>query len=380
MEEHFVRTSDGFVLRVFHIPPRKSGVHPAILLYHGLLDSSVTWTINNRTESLAFMLADAGYDVWLGNSRGNVFSQQHVKLKRTDKKFWEWSFSELARKDVPDVVDYIRGVTRLQKIGYVGHSQGCTQMFVNLASPESVHSKLWAFVALAPATRIKHTRARFSKFFADIGFADSLKSVGYTKFGSTEDSRLLQQGPLLLEFVPSVVAKMMVSRLKMVEKQYDMERIPDYLPFYPACTSLQNMAHWGQVVSTGKFREFEWGESKNLKLYHSKTPPEFRFSDKPFPPTLVYASRTDIFVDMVDAQWVVDRIPKSSLVLFEEIPDYDHLAFVWGIHANKDIYKPMIEHLKPLADTNRLVKSSARKHSSGFYTIFVVCWCAFRFV
>jgi len=39
---------------------------------------------------VGFVLADAGFDVWLGNVRGNTYSRAHVKYSPSDAKFWEW--------------------------------------------------------------------------------------------------------------------------------------------------------------------------------------------------------------------------------------------------------------------------------------------------
>ena len=67
-EEHRVTTSDGYILGVFRIPHGRNSTKQGrpVLLMHGLLDASVTWVMNFPSQSLAYMLADAGYDVWLG--------------------------------------------------------------------------------------------------------------------------------------------------------------------------------------------------------------------------------------------------------------------------------------------------------------------------
>ena len=43
------------------------------------------------TQKTAFRLADAGYDVWLGNSRGNIYSRRHAWLETDDPQFWQYT-------------------------------------------------------------------------------------------------------------------------------------------------------------------------------------------------------------------------------------------------------------------------------------------------
>lgn len=63
---------------------------PVVFLQHGLLGSSADWTMNLAEQSAAFVFADAGFDVWLGNSRGNVYSRGHKNLSCSDKQYWQF--------------------------------------------------------------------------------------------------------------------------------------------------------------------------------------------------------------------------------------------------------------------------------------------------
>jgi hypothetical protein len=37
-----------------------------------------------------------GYDVWLGNSRGNVYSRKNIYYTPDEDAFWAWSWDEMA--------------------------------------------------------------------------------------------------------------------------------------------------------------------------------------------------------------------------------------------------------------------------------------------
>ena len=44
-----------------------------------------TWVLNPTDNSLAFMLADEGYEVWLGNSRTCKFAFGHTQYTKQDE-------------------------------------------------------------------------------------------------------------------------------------------------------------------------------------------------------------------------------------------------------------------------------------------------------
>ena len=61
-----------------------------IYMQHGLIDSSDTFILNHEQKAPAFILANKGYDIWLGNIRGNRYS--NYALSPNVRDYWEFSF------------------------------------------------------------------------------------------------------------------------------------------------------------------------------------------------------------------------------------------------------------------------------------------------
>ena len=87
VDEHDVHTDDGYTLKIFRI----LGGGSPMYIQHGIFDSSDSFIVNDE-KSPAILAAKKGYDVWLGNNRGNKYCLKHDSLSPDEKEFWDFSW------------------------------------------------------------------------------------------------------------------------------------------------------------------------------------------------------------------------------------------------------------------------------------------------
>lgn len=347
-EEHHAQTPDGYILTLFRIPPKSSGSlnRPPVLLQHGLLDSSFTWIVNQPFQSLPYILHDAGFDVWMGNNRGNIYSLEHVYLTPADNLFWDFSWDEMAQYDVPGMLDYILSVTNHSKVAYVGHSQGTIQMFAALSVDPTL--PLNSFIGLGPVATVTYEDNLALRLLADTYFDQIVELFGLRDFLPKVDNAtnpLLEK--LFITFCTDCesccenVIELLCGRH---QGAFNDTLMPWLVTNEPGGTSVKNINHWAQGILNGGFQMFDYGLVGNLENYGQFTPPQYDLSSIPTNiPLAMYSGAKDLLADPFDVAYLLTQLPAGSFWL--SVPDYAHIDFVWATDAHKVIYPTIVKQL-----------------------------------
>jgi pimeloyl-ACP methyl ester carboxylesterase len=350
-EEHKLITNDGYILTIFRIPHGRKTQTPGrpVLLQHGLLDSAATWVINFPDQSLGFLLADVGYDVWLGNIRGNHYSRAHIKYNPDhDEEFWDFSWDEMANIDLPSMIFYILNVTKHTQISYVGHSQGTMIGFAEFGRPDSVlqnNVSFWA--ALAPVAHLGHIESPI-KYLATQTVEKDLEKFWHILFGRNEflPSSEIQTWLKVIACDQPIIDRDLCENIFFLlfgpdKKNLNVTRIPVYEGHLPAGTSVKNMIHFAQGVQTNVFQAYDYGSpEKNQQHYNQTTPPIYPIRPMKIP-TAIFSGGEDWLADPKDVKFIFDNL--QSLVYQKYIPDYNHADFIVALNVNKLIYADLID-------------------------------------
>lgn len=141
---------------------------PIVFLQHGLLCSSSDWVLLGPESGLAYLLSDQGYDVWMGNARGNRYSRKHAKYSPTFKKFWNFDWHEIGIYDLTAMIDYVLFTQNQTQVTYIGHSQGTTTYFVTGSMIPKFSSKIKSAHLLSPVAFMGHIESTLIYLLAPV--------------------------------------------------------------------------------------------------------------------------------------------------------------------------------------------------------------------
>lgn len=138
-----------------HRIPKSYSSKNSVLLLHGLLSCGGQWVANGN-KSLAFMLSEAGYDVWILNHRGTSLSKKHRYHTYNSSQYWNFSFHELGYYDVVAAIDYILNKQKKEKLHVIAHSQGVAAFLAGIILRPEYNRKIISSYIFNAAVFLHH--------------------------------------------------------------------------------------------------------------------------------------------------------------------------------------------------------------------------------
>lgn len=353
VEEHIVQTKDGCLLGLHRLPYRKgedglrinqgegSIKKKVVYLHHGLLMSSEVWVcLTDEKRCLPFQLVERGYDVWLGNNRGNKYSKKSVKYSPQSNDFWDFSIDQFAFHDIPDTIEYVLDVTQQPSLSYVGFSQGTTQAFATLAIHPFLNQRVDVFVALAPAmapsalpNHIVDSLMKASPDFLFLLFGR--RSI----LSSTTMWQTILYPPIFVRVIDSSLCMLFDWKTKNISRY---QKLAAYLHLF-SFTSTKSVVHWFQIIRNKNFQFFDDEFHAPFSIAASERfykPVKYPTKNIKTPIVLLYGSDDSL----VDISVMLEKLPRGTVA--KPIATYEHLDFLWAEDVDKQVFGHVFDALE----------------------------------
>ncbi|KAL5287917.1 LIPA.2 family protein [Megaselia abdita] len=360
VETHSVKTTDENHLTMFRIPysPKlklsedngKTSKRIALLV-HGASSSSDCFILNGPENSMAYILADAGYDVWLANCRGNRYSNK-------DMITWDFTFDQMAKYDMPAMIDYALNLTGQTDLHYIAHSQGTTIYFALLSSFPRYNKVIRTAHLLAPAAYMNNIKLPVMKFLGYFyGFSPTLHSLvrGYNFWPDFTTELFAMLGAWACQ--EKQTTRHICSNLLFSVCGYNPDRLnysllPKVMATHPSGVSTRQTVHFSQLYVTGKFSKYDYGYLGNWFKYGQWTPPEYNTENIEARTYIYYADN-----DYLSAPDDVFRIAREikNVCLYHKLPDksWNHMDYLWSTEVKQYINEPLRDYMLEF-DSDRL--------------------------
>ncbi|OQR69293.1 lipase member M-like, partial [Tropilaelaps mercedesae] len=352
VKQYSLLTKDGYLLSLVRIPlsrgiPKsfKTSPGPPILLIHGIISSADDWVLNYPWNSPGFLLSDAGYDIWLLNTRGTPYSK-HLKHHKHSTAYWDYSFDDIGVFDVTAGIDFVLRQTGFHKLTLIGWSQGSTDILVTLSILPEYNSKVKLFIALAPVANITHLTSPATMLIPFKGFIKKTLDLynGGGVFPSSRTSRALYHH-FCNSYIRSLCYMPVSIGVGISPHQLNKTRIPVYMAHMPSGTSTKNLIHFVQNRKRKDFRRYDYGEEENVWRYGTPYPPRYPLF-KITAPVAIFWGKNDRLATPEDVS-ALRREIHQAIVYDYLVPDpqFAHLDFTIGINANHLLHDAVIHLL-----------------------------------
>ncbi|XP_055618888.1 lipase 1-like [Toxorhynchites rutilus septentrionalis] len=347
VEEHQVRTEDGYLLGMFRIPTRSTPRKQPVFMMHSLFSSCADWVLIGPKHGLAYLLAERGYDIWIGNARGTRYSRKHERISVNDPQFWDFTFHEIGFYDVPALVDYVLERTRARKVHYIGFSQGAMTVFIAFSQRPEVNEKIVQVQALSPAVYMNRSQSSVIRLLVSAAhkIAEALTAIGkYEILPHWEKQYYFFQR--LCPAPAQLLCRLLIYNVVGANpEQLDVKMLRIFLGHFPAGASRKQILHYAQIIRDGIFRQYDYGDPvANRQAYGSSVVPLYNLS-RAVAPVRTYFGYNDNVINYLNVLQLNRELP--NLVGSYPVSDkrFSHIDFILANNVREVLYAEVVKNV-----------------------------------
>lgn len=401
-EEHKVITKDGFILTFFRINTKilmndydyysnqyninqsnsssdftdrieresssfyiSNNMKQPILIQHGILDSSDGFLCNKEEKCLPLFLASKGYDVWLGNNRGNYYSEEHLfyDYNKNSKDYYNFSFDEIGRYDIPSMISKIQEVRKNNnKLILISHSQGATSSIAGMSLMNDYYKdSIKLLIALAPVCKFSGLSSYFLRLLnyvnleiifmifrknslfhrSDLLSYFSEKHLNNFNYKNCKnqliDEKTTKINTIFAGFKRFIYKKTSIDLTSFItgylldgnsQEINDSLSLNKLLAHVPSGSSLKSYVHYRKNRKFNRFCRFDYGINRNLLYYGKETPPDYELGSITVPCVVIYGAE-DKLVNDKDIEYIKKGMI-NSIIDVRKYNNMGHISFQVG--------------------------------------------------
>lgn len=110
---------------------------------------------------------------------------------------------------------------------------------------------------------------------------------------------------------------------------------------------MKQLFHYGQLIRSHRFCQFDYGLHRNLHIYNRPTPPDYNLKNCTAAVAIVYAEQ-DTTVAAEDIRRLPNELPNVVEIRRVDDDTFNHIDFIWASDAKELVYDYIIDTMKSI--------------------------------
>lgn len=114
---------------------------------------------------------------------------------------------------------------------------------------------------------------------------------------------------------------------------------------------MKQLFHYGQLIQSHRFRHYDYGLNRNLRIYKHAVPPDYNLNSCTAKVAIFYSDQ-DTTVAAEDIRRLPSELP--NVVEIHRVNDdtFNHIDFVWASDAKELVYDYITDWMKSMENRN----------------------------